>query len=205
MSFWTKLFSFKGRIGRADWWTLSTLIFVVQLAVFLLVFQANGGLPEVNPTLDGSGKPAGKIAEGAGVGGLAAAIVLAGLVGVWPTWAVGVKRWHDRDKGAAWMLVNLIPYVGWLWATVECGFLGGTPGPNRFGAGPGSRESIADAFGDEADDDDGRAEAAVARWRSEQQARLAPAATPQRSVASTYALAPASPVFGKRGSAPAGW
>ncbi|ESQ83732.1 hypothetical protein AEAC466_12050 [Asticcacaulis sp. AC466] len=58
------------------------------------------------------------------------------LVAVWMKLAVLVKRWHDRDKSGWWMLIGLIPFVGGLWILIECGFLDGTPGPNRFGPSP---------------------------------------------------------------------
>ena len=47
-----------------------------------------------------------------------------------------IKRWHDRDKSGWWTLINLIPVVGTLWTLVECGFLRGTAGANRFGPNP---------------------------------------------------------------------
>ncbi len=53
---------------------------------------------------------------------------------VWPCTAVGVKRWHDRDRSGWWVLVYLIPLVGWAWTLVACGLLRGSVGPNRFGA-----------------------------------------------------------------------
>lgn len=49
---------------------------------------------------------------------------------------VQIRRWHDRDKSGWWCLINLIPVIGPLWSLVECGFLPGTPGPNRFGPDP---------------------------------------------------------------------
>ena len=66
--------------------------------------------------------------------------ILAGLVGlvlIIPNLAVAAKRWHDRDKSGWWMLIALVPIIGWIWALVETGFLAGTSGPNRFGADPG--------------------------------------------------------------------
>jgi uncharacterized membrane protein YhaH (DUF805 family) len=62
--------------------------------------------------------------------------VLSTLVIAWPSLAITVKRWHDRDKSAWWVAINLIPIVGLVWTLVECGFLRGTLGPNRFGADP---------------------------------------------------------------------
>jgi uncharacterized membrane protein YhaH (DUF805 family) len=52
---------------------------------------------------------------------------------IWISVAVQVKRWHDRDKSGWWFLMNFVPIIGWLWVLIECGFLRGTPGPNRFG------------------------------------------------------------------------
>jgi len=49
---------------------------------------------------------------------------------------VQIKRWHDRDKSGWWILINFIPLVGGLWSLIECGFLKGTDGPNRFGPDP---------------------------------------------------------------------
>ncbi len=58
------------------------------------------------------------------------------LLLLWPALAVSVKRWHDRDKSGWWVLLNLLPVIGWLWALIDNGLLPGTPGPNRFGADP---------------------------------------------------------------------
>jgi len=56
------------------------------------------------------------------------------LVWLWTLLAVFVKRWHDRDKSGAWMFINLVPVIGWIWTLIECGLLPGTRGPNRYGA-----------------------------------------------------------------------
>ena len=58
------------------------------------------------------------------------------LLLLWPTLAVSAKRWHDRDRSGWWVLVALIPVVGWLWALLDNGFVRGTPGPNRYGPPP---------------------------------------------------------------------
>jgi uncharacterized membrane protein YhaH (DUF805 family) len=55
---------------------------------------------------------------------------------LWIVLVVSVKRWHDRNKSGRWVLVNLVPVIGWLWQLIECGFLRGTVGPNRFGQDP---------------------------------------------------------------------
>ena len=55
---------------------------------------------------------------------------------VWTTLAMQVKRWHDRDKSWPWLFVGFIPIVGPVWVLIECAFLEGTQGPNRFGPSP---------------------------------------------------------------------
>lgn len=54
----------------------------------------------------------------------------------WAHLAVNVKRWHDRDKSGWWVLIELIPLIGSIWALVELGCLKGTYGKNRFGPDP---------------------------------------------------------------------
>ena len=63
--------------------------------------------------------------------GLIATIVL-----IYPSIVLYAKRWHDRGKSGWWTLILLVPVIGGLWMLIECGFLRGTDGPNRFGADP---------------------------------------------------------------------
>jgi uncharacterized membrane protein YhaH (DUF805 family) len=58
------------------------------------------------------------------------------LLLVWPAIAVSAKRWQDRNRAPWWVLVTLIPVIGWFWALIDNGFVKGTPGPNRFGQPP---------------------------------------------------------------------
>lgn len=59
--------------------------------------------------------------------------ILLWLAILWPMLAIYAKRWHDRDKSGWWTLITLIPLIGPIWAMIECGFLPGTVGQNRFG------------------------------------------------------------------------
>ena len=59
-----------------------------------------------------------------------------GCVITWSILAISAKRWHDRDKSGWWNLVGFIPLIGSIWSLVECGFLSGTNGSNRFGGNP---------------------------------------------------------------------
>ena len=72
-------------------------------------------------------------------GGMSMATMVAGLLFLWPALAIQAKRWHDVDKSAWWILINLVPAVGGLIALVFNGFVAGTPATNRFGPAPSGR------------------------------------------------------------------
>jgi uncharacterized membrane protein YhaH (DUF805 family) len=101
-------FSFRGRIDRRTWW----LYGVLAMLGLALLGHALLGIAGVAPER--------------------AQVVVNGLL-LWPTLATSAKRWHDRDKPAWWLLLNLLPVLGWLWAIVENGLLAGSSGVNRFG------------------------------------------------------------------------
>lgn len=61
---------------------------------------------------------------------------LVNLVLLWPALALSIKRWHDTNRPGAWVLVALVPVVGWLALLVANGLLPGTRGPNRYGPPP---------------------------------------------------------------------
>jgi uncharacterized membrane protein YhaH (DUF805 family) len=61
---------------------------------------------------------------------------LVGIALIYPSVCVSVKRWHDRGKSGWWVLIGLIPVIGWIWTLVECGFLPGTGGTNEYGSDP---------------------------------------------------------------------
>ena len=55
------------------------------------------------------------------------------LIVLWSMLAIIVKRYHDLDRSGLWALLHLlIPPIG----MIQCGFLRGTPGVNRFGPDP---------------------------------------------------------------------
>jgi len=49
-----------------------------------------------------------------------------------PSIAVGVRRLHDIDRSGWWLMLSLVPILGWavilIWACMP-----GTDGPNRYG------------------------------------------------------------------------
>ena len=54
----------------------------------------------------------------------------------WMNLCLMVKRWHDRNRSGLWLLINLIPGIGQMWTLIECGFIAGTPGGNKYGPSP---------------------------------------------------------------------
>ncbi len=50
-----------------------------------------------------------------------------------PGIAIGVRRMHDINKSGWWVLIGLIPLIGWIWFIVLAATKG-TEGENDFGA-----------------------------------------------------------------------
>jgi len=64
--------------------------------------------------------------------------VLAGLYGLAvlvPSIAVGIRRMHDIGKPGIWILINLVPCVGFIWYLILC-CKEGDPGTNAYGPNP---------------------------------------------------------------------
>ena len=105
------LFTFDGRIGRKAYWFGVVVLFAASLVASmldLLLFGQRSYLVSL----------------------------VVGLVSFVASLALSMKRWHDRDKSGWWVLLALVPVIGFIWTIVETGFLRGTPGPNRFGPDP---------------------------------------------------------------------
>ncbi len=118
---WTAfLFSFKGRISRKAFWLTLAASFVVGILLnYAALGSAFGGNFDPNnpPTIPFW-------------------FWLVQLPMLWIGLAVYCKRWHDQDKSGWFSLLLLIPLLGILIVIAMLGFIGGSPGPNRFGDGP---------------------------------------------------------------------
>ena len=57
------------------------------------------------------------------------------LVTFLPTLAVSVRRFHDMDRTGWWILIELVPYIGFI-VTFFWYMVPGTDGDNRFGPRP---------------------------------------------------------------------
>lgn len=105
------LFQFDGRINRAKFWAGVGALFVGYFLIAIL-FGA----------IDSSA-----------VRGI---LVILYLGFIWPSLAISIKRWHDRDKSGWWVLIGFIPIIGPIWSLIETGILEGTKGPNQYGPDP---------------------------------------------------------------------
>jgi uncharacterized membrane protein YhaH (DUF805 family) len=110
---------FTGRSRRREFW-------MFQLIYVALVV---GGGILIGGTADGYGEwsPFGNIVAGL--------VVLALLALIVPTLAVEARRFHDQNRSGWLVLLNLIPYIGWIIVAVMMLFEG-TKGENRFGPDP---------------------------------------------------------------------
>jgi uncharacterized membrane protein YhaH (DUF805 family) len=105
----SKYVAFKGRARRPEywWWILFYVLVLVGLSILDGLITYIGG-PGILSTL-------------------------ASLGLFLPTLAVQVRRLHDTDRSGWWVLIGLIPLIGWIIILI---FLcqRGTEGPNRFGS-----------------------------------------------------------------------
>jgi len=129
---WKNLYlSFEGRANRQPFWLGLLALVIVQWIVMFIVAMLLGVslMPSVDPN----------IAPEAAASMMMTAMIpiwIVSLLFLYPALAVYTKRWHDRDKSGWWTLIIFVPFIGALWFLIECGFLRGTDGPNRFGNDP---------------------------------------------------------------------
>ena len=99
-------FDFEGRVGRPTFWYFVLAYFVILLGVAII--QSIIGLHHFLTWL------------------LHLALLL-------PSLGLAARRLHDTDRNAWWLLIGLVPIVGWIlliyWYTLP-----GTSGRNQFGS-----------------------------------------------------------------------
>jgi uncharacterized membrane protein YhaH (DUF805 family) len=104
---------FRGRARRKEYW------------MFILVNLVLTGVLSILDKMLGL-----KIAADEGM-----LTTIYGLLIMLPSWAVQFRRLHDTDRSAWWLLLVLIPIIGWIVILIfNC--QNGTPGENRFGSDP---------------------------------------------------------------------
>jgi uncharacterized membrane protein YhaH (DUF805 family) len=113
-SCFAKYATFPGRAARSEFWYWQLFLTAAGIAVAI-----------VDAVLGLHGKPLGLIFY---------------LVTLVPTLAVGVRRLHDTGRSAWWLLLWLVPLIGWIvflvWACTK-----GSNGYNGYGPDPLPRES----------------------------------------------------------------
>ena len=118
-SFRTNYVNFKGRARRSEYWFVTLFLFLTNLGATIV--DAAVFASDVDDfLLDGGWGPIG---------------VLWSLAILLPSLALLVRRLHDTDKSAWWILMVLIPIIGWIVLFVFT-VIDSTPGDNRFGPSP---------------------------------------------------------------------
>ncbi|BAE53055.1 DUF805 domain-containing protein [Paramagnetospirillum magneticum] len=105
----SKYATFQGRAIRSEYWFFNLFYFIVSMIFSVIAGAADGALSVLPVVL---------------------------LIGLFvPSLAVSVRRLHDVDKSGWWMLIFLVPIIGFILMLVWfC--KRGTEGANRFGDDP---------------------------------------------------------------------
>lgn len=158
-----KLFGFRGRIRRQDWWMLGILVGIAQIVV-TFALASIVSVAHLSPTAE----PMGPVEALAAVPPYISLLIQLGFL--WPIVALSVQRFHDRGASGwpvvgYYAVINFADYIpgsetswttgldpalvqilsfAWpaafillaLWFLITLGFIDGTQGPNRFGPSP---------------------------------------------------------------------
>ena len=128
-----RYFDFRGRSRRREYWLFSLFYVLVTLAVTGIM-----GAPSA------SYFGAGVHYQAMTTAPAQLLLNLFGLISFIPSLAVNVRRLHDIDRSGWWLLMWLVPLLGWIVMLVfMC--LDGTYGRNRYGYDPKGR-GTADIF-----------------------------------------------------------
>jgi len=150
----TRYFDFAGRSRRREYWGFVLCWFVLAILLRWIDHVAGLEYAAVGAVRDQGGR-------------LSGFFLLATLI---PGLAIAVRRLHDSNRSGWWVVLPFAPILFWMIAILG-GFnapllfgvvmvaivvapfvllvflcLGGTPGPNRFGADPRGIEDVAEVF-----------------------------------------------------------
>jgi uncharacterized membrane protein YhaH (DUF805 family) len=189
------LFGFQGRIGRGMWW-------LAQVAAIPIIYL--GGASLLLGLVAASPAETAQDLNLAWGGSMVLLLVATIILGVWINFSSTIQRYHDRGKSGFWCLMLFVPFIGFIWVIIECGFCRGDDGNNQWGPPSGSGrpfedlEREIDGLAATADSGDQFAKLDDKYFRdyASQMQRSAPA-----SAATAQSSAPSfgsRPVFGKR-------
>lgn len=131
-------FSFKGRLGRMEYWTIGFIRFFIDMVLIsTLVWSAYPAFMDLMSRADQMSESARDWSVivalyGSNTGMICGSLLLVTAVSYW---SILVRRNHDRDVSGFWLLLLLVPVVNifyGLYIFVVNGFIPGTPGNNRF-------------------------------------------------------------------------
>ncbi|WP_206455152.1 DUF805 domain-containing protein [Aurantimonas marina] len=91
--------NFRGRASRPEFWWFALFALIAQFMLGLLDSIVVGPILGLSPLSGHGARPLGALFS------------LAIFV---PSLAVGARRLHDTGRSAGWMLIWLIPMIGWL-------------------------------------------------------------------------------------------
>ncbi|HEY3149653.1 MAG TPA: DUF805 domain-containing protein [Dongiaceae bacterium] len=99
-----------GRSTRAEWWLVHFLATIVLVKNEMALLDQTAPGPNGQPLLV-----------------VPFTWVAINFLLLWISFTSIVRRLHDRNKSGWWAALYLLPFVGWVWLVVECGFLPGRP------------------------------------------------------------------------------
>lgn len=112
-SVYSNYFNFQGRARRSEYWFFYLFAVIVSVVALILIVSTGE--------------------TGAGIfGRVYGVFILGALI---PQLAVAVRRLHDTDRSGWWLLIGLIPLVGFIVLLI---FMVGDskPGANKYGPNP---------------------------------------------------------------------
>ena len=103
---------FTGRSRRQEFWMFNLFGLLAALAATAVDFAIGFGLEDNGPVT-----------------------IVQSLAFLVPSLSVSIRRLHDVDRSGWWLLLVLIPILGWI-VLIVWNCTDGTCGTNRFGADP---------------------------------------------------------------------
>lgn len=98
--FWKKYATFSGRASRSEYWWMAVVSVLVSVVISIIGLATSGfDVTEMNARVTGPED----ILNG-----------LWGLATLIPSLALAVRRLHDTDRSGWWILLGLIPLIGWI-------------------------------------------------------------------------------------------
>ena len=111
---------FSGRSRRKEYWYFVLLVVIISIALSLIDSLI------------------GAYDRSSGAGLLSTIFSLAILI---PSIAMSIRRLHDIHRTGWWVLISLVPLIGWI-VLLVFHVQDGTPGTNRFGPNPKSARVV---------------------------------------------------------------